>query len=256
VTEAVEKALAEAETQAAGDDTLAAKNTLLPWWDEATVKPLATALTSLTAHMESKDAYRAFYEAAERGAMAVEHVPHCHLTIPRWGAVRRQLEEFRTARLLDLGCADGFMAVNYAVGHPGVEAVGVDLHPLVDVGARVATEYGVPCRFARGFLEETALGAHFDAVLLLDVLERVADVEVALKAADRHLVPGGRVYVSAPLTPVGAKGGQREQCEHVRLLDYTTFLALLSRNGRRLVHYEQLHTPDGLHHIGAYQAVG
>lgn len=216
--------------------------------------PLRAQLDERLAHMDSKDAYRAFYDlpTPERTFMTLEAVPHAHLIHPRWGEIRRQLEQQDAKRILELACFDAWTILNYAVAHPGVQCLGVDLaqHAVAEANARAA-RFRVPLQVIPGFLEETQAGRQFDAVLLLEILEHVPNVEAALVAAERHLVSGGRVYVSAPLT-APPHTGAREMREHVRLFDHATMLSLLSSRGR-LVWYAQLKLPDGLHHMGAYE---
>jgi SAM-dependent methyltransferase len=114
----------------------------------------------------------------------------------RWGRARRWLPP-DALRILDVGCAFGYGSVAVAAaGPPGRVAVCVEgnpehvergrqLYPWLTILEGDAASLPVPDRSA-------------DAVLLLDVLEHLADPECAVAEAHRVLRPGGVVVVSVP----------------------------------------------------------
>ena len=85
----------------------------------------------------------------------------------------------------------------------------------------------------------------------MEVLEHVIDPAPVLAAAERHLTPGGRVYISTPLE-VANHPHYREQKEHVRRFDADALHAVLQGPGRCETWYRQYTTPDGLAHMGSY----
>lgn len=228
-------------------------------------------------HLASVDAYRAFYNEAapERPWTPIEQVPHMHQVMPRWGVVHQQIQWWGHRRVVDLGCMDGFNLLNLALTTPHVQCVGVDVNEAAIAEARQrAARLGVAdrVRFDVSMAEDAAdvLPAHaFDAVLALELLEHVVEPDPVLDACDRLLAPGGRVYLSAPMTePPHASDDDREAQEHVRLLDSDTFHGLLVgasgswtgangwRSSARLVWYTQLPSPGWIHQCGAYEVTG
>lgn len=116
--------------------------------------------------------------------------------VGRWGRGRRWLPD-GARRILDVGSAFGYGSVAVAAGGPpGRMAVGVErdrehlhrgreLYPWLTILEGDATSLPVPDGCA-------------DAVLLLDILEHLAEPERAVAEAHRVLHPGGVVIVSVP----------------------------------------------------------
>jgi SAM-dependent methyltransferase len=116
--------------------------------------------------------------------------------VGRWGRGRRWLPD-GARRILDVGSAFGYGSVAVAAGGPpGRMAVGVErdrehlqrgreLYPWLTILEGDAASLPVPDGCA-------------DAVLLLDILEHLAEPERAVAAAHRVLHPGGVVIVSVP----------------------------------------------------------
>lgn len=96
------------------------------------------------------------------------------------------------ARVLDLGCADGWLAAHARkVGH---EVVGVDVLERPGVVDRVD-------RFVRADLDQgipEEVGGDFDVVLAADVLEHVREPRALLQEFTSRLAPGGVVFTSVP----------------------------------------------------------
>jgi SAM-dependent methyltransferase len=116
--------------------------------------------------------------------------------VGRWGRARRWLPA-DALQIVDVGCAFGYGSVAVAAGGPpGRVAVGIErdpehferarkLYPWLTMLKGDATSLPVPDGCA-------------DAVLLLDVLEHVAEPARAVAEAHRVLRPGGVVIVSVP----------------------------------------------------------
>jgi O-antigen biosynthesis protein len=96
------------------------------------------------------------------------------------------------ARVLDVGCAGGHLAV--ALAQRGCDVVGVELDagPARARGVQVV-EGSIDDPAVRG-----ALPGRFDAVLCADVLEHLPLPEETLSFLASVLVPGGRAIVSLP----------------------------------------------------------
>jgi SAM-dependent methyltransferase len=149
-----------------------------------------SAVASSSKTRELADPFRlAAAEAIPRRPRLLSHVG-------RWGRARRWLPS-DAMRLLDIGCAFGYgSAAVVAPGPPGRVIVGVERDrellvrarrdfpwlPVVDADAR-ALPIADSCA---------------DAVLLLDVVEHMADPRSALAEAHRVLRPGGTVIVGVP----------------------------------------------------------
>jgi SAM-dependent methyltransferase len=98
-----------------------------------------------------------------------------------------------SSRLLDVGCALGFMLE--AAQACGWHAQGVETSAFA---ARYA-EKNTGCEVYPGTLEQANFPAEsFDAVTLMDVIEHVPHPERLLKEIYRTLRPGGVVYIVTP----------------------------------------------------------
>ncbi|WGH79645.1 bifunctional 2-polyprenyl-6-hydroxyphenol methylase/3-demethylubiquinol 3-O-methyltransferase UbiG [Jannaschia ovalis] len=93
--------------------------------------------------------------------------------------------------VLDLGCAGGFMAE--ALAEKGARVTGIDPAAKAIEAARAhAAEQGHDIRYDTGVGEELPYDdAAFDAVVCVDVLEHVQDLDRVLAEVARVLRPGG-----------------------------------------------------------------
>jgi len=98
---------------------------------------------------------------------------------------------WKGARVLDLGCAGGFMA-EALVGR-GAVVTGIDPAAEAIAAAGVhAAAHGLTIRYDVGVGEALPYDdASFDAVVCVDVLEHVADLKRVLSETARVLRPGG-----------------------------------------------------------------
>ncbi|MBM3676008.1 MAG: class I SAM-dependent methyltransferase [Actinobacteria bacterium] len=96
------------------------------------------------------------------------------------------------ARVIDVGCGDGFhLDLLRRHGPAGWRLEGVDLDPRA-----VDAAEGRGLTVHRGSVEDLDLGERrFDAALLIQTVEHLADPGRVLRAVRRLLVPGGRVLV-------------------------------------------------------------
>lgn len=111
--------------------------------------------------------------------------------------------DWRGARVLDLGCAGGFLAE--ALARRGARVTGLDPAGKAIAAARDhARSEGLELRYETGTGEEMPFedGA-FDAVACVDVLEHVSDLDRVLSEVARVLRPGGRfLYDTINRNPV------------------------------------------------------
>lgn len=94
-------------------------------------------------------------------------------------------------RVLDLGAAGGFMAE--AIARRGAEVTGIDPASEAIEAARVHAEHsGLSIRYDVGVGEALPYqDKAFDAVVCVDVLEHVSDLQQVLNEVSRVLRPGG-----------------------------------------------------------------
>jgi len=128
--------------------------------------------------------------------------------------------------LADVGCHKGEFCVQ--LSRDGYQMTGVDI-----AGGNIAvareqaaglTDLAEVPQYQQGRLED--LGSlfppnRFDGVLLMEILEHVPDVEVALRSAETVVKPGGYVFITVPYNilqrvPNVIFNQPREHPEHVR----------------------------------------
>jgi SAM-dependent methyltransferase len=135
-----------------------------------------------------------------------------------WLAAR--LPDLRSARVLEVGCYDGFLLS--LLSERGARCVGVEpCRAAAEFGRR---RFGVDIR--TGLLEEVALEAgSFDLAVLSHVVEHLPDPAAALSRCGALLRPGGRIFAEVPnvLAP---------RVEHV--VDFFTFDHLFNFSPRTL----------------------
>lgn len=108
----------------------------------------------------------------------------------------RSLQPFRGLRLLDIGCGGGLVAE--PMRRLGFTVVGIDAdEAAISVARTHAEAAGLEIDYRVGSAEAiAAAGMRFDAVLALEVVEHVADLEAFFAALSKLLKPGG-VFVGA-----------------------------------------------------------
>jgi 2-polyprenyl-3-methyl-5-hydroxy-6-metoxy-1,4-benzoquinol methylase len=97
-------------------------------------------------------------------------------------------------RILDLGCGEGMAAARLA--EAGNRVTGLDVLPAPKSRARL--EDYVCWDLSRGLDPGLLQGKRFDKILLMDVLEHLADPESVLRPCRDLLEPHGQVVVSVP----------------------------------------------------------
>ena len=116
--------------------------------------------------------------------------------VGRWGRARRWLPR-DARRVLDVGCAYGYGTV--AVGHRrGQDCTIVGLERDAAHVARAARDYPWLTVLPADATALPVADSTVDAVVLLDVLEHLADPAATLAEIHRVLRPGGALVVSVP----------------------------------------------------------
>ncbi|WP_041793673.1 bifunctional 2-polyprenyl-6-hydroxyphenol methylase/3-demethylubiquinol 3-O-methyltransferase UbiG [Pararhodospirillum photometricum] len=98
---------------------------------------------------------------------------------------------FEGLRLLDVGCGGGLLCEPLA--RLGFEVVGIDAAERnVGTASNHAQRSGVPVTYRVATPEDLAAeGATFDAVLIMEVVEHVADLDLFFQSVGALLRPGG-----------------------------------------------------------------
>jgi SAM-dependent methyltransferase len=108
---------------------------------------------------------------------------------------------FRARRLLDYGCGDGtFLALLSATGDGPAEATGAELDPyqVTDCETRLGGRAGLSFVSIES-LESPGHLERYDAVVCMEVLEHVVDLDRVIDCLWRLLAPDGTLLVSVPV---------------------------------------------------------
>lgn len=195
--------------------------------DVPQVQALAARVRQWTEHLCDPEKYRAFYDGHRSVYVPAASMPILHQQIERLSVVRRWVMEQSAQSVLDLGCFDGCALLNLLAITGGV-GVGVDVDTkALAHAAAAARDLTLRATFVDSRIEDLDLGQQFDAVLLMEILEHVPDVRAALRVAERHLAPRGRIYITVPNGSVPHAGNEHEAREHVRVFTEQTLLAAL-----------------------------
>lgn len=117
----------------------------------------------------------------------------------RWNAIR-DLVDYDANRTLEVGGGDGRMSFEiYDHGYRGTILINEYDQRTADEARRTAELGGYEgVEVSLGDLRELDVGAGYDQVLLIDVLEHIDDDALALRQVARTVRPGGRLVVSVP----------------------------------------------------------
>jgi 2-polyprenyl-6-hydroxyphenyl methylase/3-demethylubiquinone-9 3-methyltransferase len=114
-----------------------------------------------------------------------------------WGGDMRSVKPLAGRRAIDVGCGAGLLAEPLA--RLGAEVTGVDAAPENIAAARThAAGSGLAIDYRCGEIGALDLGAPFNLVLAMEVIEHVADKPAFVAALTRLLAPGGLMVLSTP----------------------------------------------------------
>ncbi len=103
--------------------------------------------------------------------------------------------------ILDYGCGDGtFLSLLMSLPNPPASAVGAELDPSVvaDCRRRFAAQGNLTFLLADE-LDQPGHDGRYDAIVCMEVLEHVVEVDAMLDRFVRLLAPGGSLLVSVPV---------------------------------------------------------
>ena len=133
---------------------------------------------------------------------------------------------FEGMRLLDVGCGDGFVARGIMSGLKRKDITAVDIN-LTDEQIESLGNLSEDIRYKRGLPEEGL----FDMILLLDVIEHVADDRGFLALlVGKHLRKGGKVMITVPAFQI-LYGGHDRFLGHLRRYRLAGLEALIKDSG-------------------------
>lgn len=144
------------------------------------------------AHLQDPDLYERFYSVDyEPGGMAIARPREPRL---QWAV--RHIPEW--ARVLDVGCYKGSVAIPLWQRRRDLTITGIDIsaHAIEDA-REFARRLEIPITYHVGRAERLPFDDHaFDAVLLFEILEHVADPTAVIAEAKRV---GGSILISSPV---------------------------------------------------------
>lgn len=149
----------------------------------------------------SLDNYEAWYKGHRFGTMDDPLNADEHIDRAKWILSRTK----QGAKVLDLGCLDGFMLMTLAK-KKDITGVGIDLSKFgIGIAKTNAAKYMFPLKFINRPIEGLDLGERFDVIICSEVIEHVKDVSRLYEVIDRHLASNGIVLMDTPDydTPMG-----------------------------------------------------
>ena len=106
-------------------------------------------------------------------------------------AVRDMLGPLEGSRILDVGCGDGRISLQYLSASNSITLLDVSPRMLEVAASRVPPELVARTERVNAGLEDYAAATPFDVVLCIGVLAHVASVPVAVRRAAELTAPGG-----------------------------------------------------------------
>jgi 2-polyprenyl-3-methyl-5-hydroxy-6-metoxy-1,4-benzoquinol methylase len=205
-------------------------------------------------HMFDYDFYKEYYgNHLPENPVPEEFIFRAQEVFPRFNWVLKKMEEEGAKTMVDIGCADGVLALTAA--YRGIPALGVNLYkPSVELATKRATKAGVPAIFTASDVFDVT--GTYDAVVAMEIIEHVPDPTKFVKKLTQLCRPTGWIYISTPDGPFGNGEGNRGNWElkgdmdirgHVRVFTKDSLSQLL--DGFEIKEWADLN--DGLLHVQA-----
>jgi SAM-dependent methyltransferase len=177
------------------------------------------------------DEMRAYAEAHYRNGVYAEYVAARALKLATFRDRLRWIKKYKSSgKLLDLGCACGFMIE--AALEAGYDASGVEFSQEAIRAAAPA----VRDRIRQGDINRLPAG-EFDVITAFDILEHTQDPLASLRQWAGFLRPGGVLVVSSPDTDsffrkaMGSRWPMLQPFQHTFLFSGSRFGGVLARAG-------------------------
>jgi SAM-dependent methyltransferase len=107
-----------------------------------------------------------------------------------------ELQMGSRARLLDVGCAEGYFL--YLAQKAGYEVTGLDFNPVSLEVARRVLGISTVYQYSVEELCDRFPGTLFDVITIFEVLEHTADPYQTVRSINKLLKPGGKLFISVP----------------------------------------------------------
>ena len=119
----------------------------------------------------------------------------------RSNLVKKFLGNLSQTQILDIGCGDGSLSLQYLEGDNSITFVDVSDKMLDRVKEQVSVEFLKNVTFVNAPFESIIFDKQFDVVLCVGVIAHVASVEELFKKIDKILKPGGVLVLETTPNP-------------------------------------------------------
>lgn len=182
-------------------DALMDHNQALKAWDlvKDTDYSKKDLLYKKVRHAFEPEEYTKYYsQALTEHPVSEETALDCTTLAPRFKWVVEQIEKQHPTEVLDLGCADGYLCLTLA--KRGFRCYGVNMYkPSIDYAQNLARKHNLEVGFeVNDLLGVTDQQGKYEVVVLLEVLEHVAEPQKILDHCMGLVKKGGSFYLSTP----------------------------------------------------------
>jgi len=116
--------------------------------------------------------------------------------LPAIADIHERLQADPPARVVDIGCGEGWSTLAMARAYPRARVVGIDLDaPSIEAAGRHAAESGMADAVEFQHADASALDERADLALIIEAVHDMANPVPVLRAVRESLVPGGSLIV-------------------------------------------------------------